>query len=344
MYNDFDKRVGNDIYRYQPFCNPLLKQYDENNEEHRNFCLKLIRNLGHYSEDFKFQRFNSVYCTNLNYWVYNSMKKFKIPNEMITQCYNDYNRVMRETRNTPICSYSSYDDIYEEPLNIIILNILESNMNIIQNALDGTHASISLPLQMYICEFIKIYKDMYIKYCNNQNDDDEKRLFTCSRLSAIKSTYDIFLSRESYAKYKIPSLDKDEEKYLAMCKPDKPRLALTAKLDEKIPVLGPTTQDEDRYSGAIPHLSPVTNENKGSSMPRTVSTAFGTVAGASSVLALLYKFTPGGKWIRSGIRGGRGRISNNLYRDAPNELLFNGIQGEDMSSYNERYNIGYGSV
>ncbi|SCO65456.1 Plasmodium vivax Vir protein, putative [Plasmodium vivax] len=85
-------------------------------------------------------------------------------------------------------------------------------------------------------------------------------------------------------------------------------------------------------------------ENQVSPMSSTVSTAVGTVAGASSVLALLYKFSPARRWVHSGIQGNTGRMNSNFYEDGPTDLLFDGVQGEDMSSYNTRYNIGYGSV
>ncbi|KMZ88579.1 hypothetical protein PVBG_04788 [Plasmodium vivax Brazil I] len=303
MYNEFDEPVGDDIYLYQPFCNPLMIELRNENVEQKNFCLKLIRNLGHYSKDFKFKKFNSVYCTNLNYWVYNSLKKYNIPYEIITRCYNDYNEVMRKTGNQSICSYSSYDDIYEEPINIIILNIFESNMHIIQSALEGTYDSIFLPLRMYICECIEIFKKMYKKYCPEMDKDSDKKKSTCDVLESIKRTYDSYISGKLYQNNKIPSLDNDGEEYFALCPQYNPSLKLTSKANGRLPVVGSLTgekvEDTDESSlyvghkkyqtDSFPSLSEDNGENQVSPTARTVSTTVGTIAGASSVLALLYK-------------------------------------------------------
>ncbi|SCO65452.1 VIR protein [Plasmodium vivax] len=343
--NDFDKDIENDSQKsgYVSTCSYFFSPWTGGEDKYEHFCMKLIRNLGHRSNN-DFLKHTSERCNNLNIWIYNSMKKHGIPENIITKCFEDYNGFMRGIGTDPRCSYYSYDTKYNEPINIIKLNIFESNMDIIQSTLDGLHDSINLPLRMYICECINIYKAIYKQYCHNKDDEDQRRILTCSRLDAIKKAYDFYLSTIQHKMYKIPSLDEVEEDYLNMCVSEEPKSALTVEMARKITALQDSTEDGERKSGDIPPISTVTDENQGSSMTRTVSTAFGTVAGASSILALLYKFTPGRRWMHSGIGRNRGRISNHLYGEEPNELLFDGFQGEDMSSYNARYNIAYGSV
>ncbi|SCO73019.1 Plasmodium vivax Vir protein, putative [Plasmodium vivax] len=242
-------------------------------------------------------------------------------------------------------------------MNMIILEIFQSTMKTVTDMLDKKNDKINYDLQKYICECVKIYKEMYKTYCRNKDEDNKSEL-TCSTLNTVKQTYNWFLSGKSYKNYYIPSLDKDNVEYLAMCPQDNPGSELTPKADATVSLSSSLSGVRDGYTVGIPSpggdnndeadsfssSTAVNVENQASSMSRSVSTAVGTVAGASSILALLYKFTPGRNWIRSGIRGSRGRISSNLYEDVPNELLFDGLQGEDMSSYNARYNIGYGSV
>ncbi|KMZ77093.1 hypothetical protein PVIIG_06090 [Plasmodium vivax India VII] len=332
-YNEFDNPVEHDENKhwYDTFCDPFMKELGDDDKEHKNFCLKLIRNLGHYSKDFKFLKFKPEYCTNLNNWVYNSIKKYSIPKEIITGCYNDYKRFTVMTNNISICSYYSYEDIYEEPLNIIILNIFESNMHIIQNALDGRYDSIFLPLRMYICECIEIYKKMYKKYCPKMDTDSEKKKSTCDILESIKTTYNSFISGKSYQNNKMPSLENDTEEYFAMCPQYNPSSKLTLKENRRLPVLGSLTEvkvegtdDESSYVGhmnyqtdGLPSLSEDNGENQ---------------------------FSPARRLVHSGIQGNRGRMNSNFYEDGPTDLLFDGVQGEDMSSYTPSYNIGYGSV
>ncbi|KMZ96125.1 hypothetical protein PVNG_02133 [Plasmodium vivax North Korean] len=282
---------------YHTFCDLAMKKYTENIQEQSTFCLKLIRNLGCYPlvNNQYFDPKNDR-CKILHYWIYNSVKNKQISNNLISDCFGDYKDHMNSISMTPNCPYHPYDDMYEEPMNMIILDIFQSNIHIIIDIVTRENYPTYLSVQQYICECVKIYKEMYNRYCPKVDAHNKKRNVTCDMLNTFKDTYKSFLSATQHKKYKIPSLDKVEADYL------------------NIP------------------------------MSSTVSTAVGTVAGASSILALLYKFSPARRWVHSGIKGNRGRISSNLYEDVPNELLYDGFQGEDVSSYNTRYNIGYGSV
>ncbi|SCA83601.1 hypothetical protein PVT01_000064800 [Plasmodium vivax] len=79
------------------------------------------------------------------------------------------------------------------------------------------------------------------------------------------------------------------------------------------------------------------NDNPDSSISLTVQRTLGTAAGMSSLLAVLYKFTPGRKWLHSRIGGSMGKIHANFYTDGPKELLFDGMEHNDFNSYS----IGY---
>ncbi|CAI7724292.1 Plasmodium vivax Vir protein, putative [Plasmodium vivax] len=196
------------------------------------------------------------------------------------------------------------------------------------------------------------------KYCPRSSENSEKSNKTCEMLNTFKSTYESYLSSTQHINYKIPSLDKDEVEYLTMCTQDNSRSTLTREGYGTVPaatslngVRDGDTDGMSSYEGAMNYtadgFTPTTEANveiHGSPMSSTVSTAVGTVAGASSVLALLYKFSPARRWVHSGILGNSGRMNSNLYGNEPNELLFDGFQGENMSSHNARYNIGYGSV
>ncbi|KMZ95735.1 hypothetical protein PVMG_05334 [Plasmodium vivax Mauritania I] len=290
--NDFDKDIKRDSYKnnYRLVCNYFINPWNGEEAKYENFCMKLVRNLGHRSNNMDFLRHTPERCNNLNNWIYYSMKKHKIPEDIITGCFDDYNDVMSGINQPPRCSYYSYDTKYNEPINIIKLNIFESNMDIIQSTLDSLHDSINLPLRMYIWECINIYKGIYKKYCHNKDDEDQKRILTCSRLDAIKKTYDFYLSTIQHRMYKIPSLDEVEEDYLNMCVSEELKSALTVEMAGKITALQDETQDGERKSGDIQPIFTVTDENKGSPMSSTVSTTIGTMAGASSILAL-YKVT-----------------------------------------------------
>ncbi|CAG9474590.1 unnamed protein product [Plasmodium vivax] len=345
-YNEFNKPVEGDEnkYMYHTFCDPLMNRYKENKEKQSNFCLKLVRNLGCYPPGYNpYFDPNDDRCKILNYWIYNLVRKHQISDTIITECFDDYNRNMRIIGQKGICHYYSYDDIYKDPVNMIILEIFQSYMKIVTDMLNKENHTINSDLQMYICECVNIYKEMDKTYCRN-NDEDKKRIFTCSMLNTFRDTYKFFLSATQNKNYNIPSLDDVEKEYNDKCMPSKLEVPLTAPRDNEVPALRTSSEDSDEQIDGYSSAQPFNDEKTGSSISSTVSTAVGTMAGASSILAVLYKFTPGGNWILSGIKGSRGRINSNLYEEVPNEMLFNGFHGEDMSSYNTRYNIGYGSA
>ncbi|CAG9474584.1 unnamed protein product [Plasmodium vivax] len=341
LYNKFDGDVGSDPKndRYDLLCDQYIRRISENVTKHKNFCKKLMRNLGHYSINPESHNFTPERCKNLNYWVYNSMKKHDIPEEIIINVFGDYSDMLERSNNTIRgCSYHSYDKSYEDPMIAIMLNIFNTYIYDVRDALMDRALSTSIHGHKFVCNCVKIYKNMKNKYCSYENVKDPKKK-TCDEFNTFKDTYNSYLFNHSGLIKDIPSLDNIEKEYSNMC----------GKYDETtlksiVPVLSPSGRDNKDTGDETSSPMPVDIETRNNPLSSTVSTSLGAVAGASSVLALLYKFTPGGNWIRSGIGGNRKRISNNFYEEGPNELLFEGFEGRDMSSYNPTYNVGYGSV
>ncbi|KMZ99329.1 hypothetical protein PVNG_02212 [Plasmodium vivax North Korean] len=283
---DYDR----DKHKYEGFCTPLMNKLGYVNEEHKKFCLKLVRNLGRYSDDFKFQYFTSEYCTNLNNWVYDSKKKYNIPDNIIDNCFQDYIDYMTQIGAQPKCSYYSYDDIYE-PINIIMLKIFESNVNVLISTLNQENNIFIPSCQNYVCELVKIYNYMNSILCAKGKEGDEKKEKTCDILKNFYDIYKWFFFVKLHNTNKIPSLDNIEAEYLDKCVPNERKQPLTPVDSETTYTVSSLSSDEYANPRKSPSQVPVNDENQGSSMSRTVSTAFGTVAGASSILALLYKVT-----------------------------------------------------
>ncbi|KMZ77240.1 hypothetical protein PVIIG_05193 [Plasmodium vivax India VII] len=263
-YKEFDNPVDGDQYkpRYEAFCNPLMQQLHNSKEEHKNFCLKLLRNFGHYSENSKFLKFSSKDCNYLNNWVYNSIKKYSIPDKIITECFDDFKSNMQGIGKKDMCLYFPYEDNYKEAMNIIILDIFQSNIDIVIDIVGRENSQTDFRMQNYICECVNIYKEMNKKYCSNTYDEDQKKKLTCISLNTFKGTYDSFLFSTQHKKYKIPSLYNVEEDYLNMCEKKAPKLALTSQMSETSSVLQDETQYGERKSGDSPHLSSMNDGNQ----------------------------------------------------------------------------------
>ncbi|VUZ99384.1 PIR protein [Plasmodium vivax] len=332
-YDDFDKDIENDQNKnnYITVCGYFINPWKGEKEKNENFCMKLVRNLGHHSGNKDFLSYTRDRCKNLNNWAYNSMKKHSIPEDLLINCFKEYKDIVDVIREKPTCYYYDYDKIYEEPMKIIILNIFSSNIDILKKILEGKIDSAHCSCQKFVKDVVSIYKYIKKTYCSNDIDMRNKSI--CQQLTSFEVSYQILYGYET-VRYKLPSLKNEKHANLLGC--------------ESVESLRGRTST-DTYPKEKPvetPREPQFNENNDSSnsMSPTVSTALGTVAGASSLLALLYKFSPGRNWIRSGFRGGTGRISSNLYADQPNEVFYDGFEGEVMSSYNPTYNVGYGSA
>ncbi|SCA83609.1 Plasmodium vivax Vir protein, putative [Plasmodium vivax] len=342
LYDIFDRDVKNDPKdsTYNLLCNQYIGLTSENVTIHKNFCKKLIRNLGHYSDNPESHNFTGERCNILNYWVYNSMKKHGIPERIIIDVFEHYSEMLnRSINNISGCSYHSYDKIYEDPMIAIMLNIFKTYVGDVKNALMNKDASKHMRALKFVCDCVKIYKNKMFNFCSYENPNDPKHQKTCGEFKSFKVTYTSFLFGQSGLVKDISSLDDIDKEYSNMCGQFE-RTTISAIA----PVVSPSGDGNEDTVDETSSPMAVDVETRNNPISSTVSTSLGAVAGASSLLALLYKFSPGRNWIRSGIGGGRRRINSNLYEDGPNEFLLEGFEGRDMSSYNTRYNVGYGSV
>ncbi|KMZ76748.1 hypothetical protein PVIIG_05606 [Plasmodium vivax India VII] len=279
-----------------------MKKLSYYTDEHNNFCMKLVRNFGHFSNNHEFLYHKTERCYDLNNWIYYSMKKYKISKEIITGCFDDYKFYMNNIGKEPLCIDYEYDNIYDDQIRIIKLKIFQSYMEIVKNIIIG-NGPINNDLQNYVCECVKIYKELKNHYCPNGDTHHINGKDTCKMLNTLKNTYMSFIYNKSQKNYKIPSLNNVEIEYLAMCPQDNNRSELTSEshgISSESASLngvrdGGTVGISSHGRGINDEANLFTSstydnvENKGSPMSRTVSTAVGTVAGASSILALLYK-------------------------------------------------------
>ncbi|CAG9474596.1 unnamed protein product [Plasmodium vivax] len=346
IYNEYGSTVENNVKNHQIYslCDIILKTSGNNMDEYTDFCTKLLRNLGHFSENL--ERFIRKYdsCDILYNWIYNSKKRKVIPDTIIHKGFEDYVKIGDVMKYNFSCSYDTYDSLYKEPINITLLNIFVSNMVTIRNTLNDETGVNYNPCRKFVCKSVKIYNDMYKKYCENAVEGYEKHTGTCSKLTEFYRTYKFYFLNNIVKNDQIPSLDDDQKIYSNKCQIYLQEQASdTTVVSQELSTSLSITLPQDRNTAAPASINFPEGENQSSPMSSTVSTALGTVAGTSSILALLYKFTPGRRWIHSVFGRESGRIDNNLYAEGPNELLFQGFESEDMSSYNARYNIGYGS-
>ncbi|KMZ77256.1 hypothetical protein PVIIG_05209 [Plasmodium vivax India VII] len=256
----------------------ILNKNGKNRGSYNNFCTKLLKNLGHYSENPKSFIRSHYHCNILYNWIYNSKKKHTIPDEFINDCFEEYIRIGKAMDYKYSCSYDIHNRLYEEPMNMTILNIFESNMETIRHTLNDEKGVINFPCRKFVCKCVHIYKNMHENYCKNIDDGNKENTGTCSKLTEFYSTYRFFFLDNIVKKDEIPALDDDPNIYSNKC-----QIYLQEQASD-------TTAVSQDLPTSLTRTLPK-GENQSSPMFSTVPTALGTVAGASSILALLYKVT-----------------------------------------------------
>ncbi|SCO72990.1 VIR protein [Plasmodium vivax] len=341
-YDEFDSNgdIYTKQYKYLPVCKLIMSKLTGNMKNHEEFCMKLIRNLGHYDMYTNFYNPSHDRCHILYNWIYNTIESTETPNELINKCFEDYTDQISKMGKPSKCSYDAFNSLYLEPRKITILKIFDDNIRDIIDKLNEEHSSTDSPSKKFVCECVKIYRNIYNSYCAIRYPKEGKAKSTCDMLTTLKNIYDSYLLRDEALKNKIPSLDADDNEYSNKCISQAKGLEAAAFSPGRLESSSQTREVSGRNRASFTPLAQDSDENTGGSMSPTVSTALGTVAGASSLLALLYKFTPAKRLVHSGFGGNRRRISNNLYAEGPSELLFDGMEHNDFNSYT----IGYEAI
>ncbi|CAI7720787.1 Plasmodium vivax Vir protein, putative [Plasmodium vivax] len=309
LYEEFEKHIDvEDIkYKYENTCMAKLGQTNRKNEKYVNFCIKLIRNLVPYSDYAKAHYPTEERCKSLNYWIYYNIDDLKNSQNFVNDIYKESKDLINGHKNKSICP-NLYIETLKDSEKMIKLFYVQDNTDIILETLKNIGGTDYCSCEKYINECVNIYKDIKNQYCTRGTDNDINSE-TCSHLGTFDKTYTNFLFKNPQLPGELPSLTSTNDKYIGQCK------------------------TEQINSNTIP----IQQNNPGTSQEFTVKTTVATMAGASWVLALLYKFTPAGRWIHSGLPGRGGKINNILLEDGADELLSGRPIHEDLISYN----IGY---
>ncbi|KMZ88544.1 hypothetical protein PVBG_04753 [Plasmodium vivax Brazil I] len=290
-YNDFDKPVDDIGGKYFSLCNIILQSIHVEGSENNDFCMKLMRNLGYFSDDKLIYAPTFERCNILNNWIHNYKNKKKITVDFINKCFSVYTEHMSDRGNNKICHIDAYDDIFNERIYRTLLHIFETKVNIIKDKLNGQDQEAKIPCRKFLCDCLKIYHYMNESFCHNRGYLREQHRDTCLKLSQFESTYNLLRSGIISTNDQIPALGgKDNE-----CFERKPSAQLKTLLnltDQQVPRynLGEDSAEPDEgLDGPRGEKFSKPHGNEDSPMRKTITTTIGTFAGASSLLALLYR-------------------------------------------------------
>ncbi|GAB69523.1 hypothetical protein PCYB_002720 [Plasmodium cynomolgi strain B] len=262
MYEDFEKNVSDDDkdhYFYETTCKVIFGRNNDYIIKYNKYCMKLLRNLGVYSDDPSIYKPNSERCKNLYNWLHYMIMKHNIPDDIIIKIFQKAKDLTSNNPMMEICDYN-YNKNIKKAENIIKLLNLQYNINIVEGILAGEKINDYCLCEKYINECVNIYKSIKNMYCSEPTDK-QTNSETCSHVQSFESTYNNFLFYKQQFQDNIPSLTSSNNEYVGKCEATK-----------SSPV-------------------PISTERDSSANPKKISVtgALGTIAGVSSVLALLYK-------------------------------------------------------
>ncbi|KMZ99328.1 hypothetical protein PVNG_02211 [Plasmodium vivax North Korean] len=296
-YKNFDNIREDEKRKYAFICDSyILNRLTRIKSSYREFCIKLIRNLGHYDVNSIFFNPSHDDCNILYNWIYNRIENPETANELIVKCFDDYINLMKPVPGKHKCSYDLFNSTYLEPRKITILKIFDSSMSDIIVKLNEKYSSTDIPSQNFVCECVKIYKELKKDHCTEASRTD-KHVQTCEMLESFKKSYMQVFYNFLVKTDNIPSLDDVEKEYLEKCTTNRGILKIRSSRDNEQAGLpqsasvGGEESTEVQGPYEFSTSSTVGVEKPGNPISSTVSTTIGTVAGASSILALLYKVT-----------------------------------------------------
>ncbi|KMZ76747.1 hypothetical protein PVIIG_05605 [Plasmodium vivax India VII] len=291
-YNGFDKAVVDDENesKFDVLCKQIITQSNGDLSIHTDICMKLMRNLGYFSLNPKVYQFTHDRCNILFNWMYKLIKEKKITDNVINKCFVEYNSYMDKIRNYSRCYYFLYDKIYE-PIKVTLLDIFDNNMHIIEKMLKSEKEEIKFPCRKFVCECVNIYKYMNDTYCPKGKAKIEDYSSTCSKLKQFKNSYMLILYSKSDLTPIIPSLDNIDDDLLNKCRKYENKLQLDSDTREtQVSYSGSSLpMDTEGHGNFLGDDTTMTLGNVDSPMRKTITTTIGTFAGASSLLALLYR-------------------------------------------------------
>ncbi|KMZ99285.1 hypothetical protein PVNG_02168 [Plasmodium vivax North Korean] len=243
-------------------CNENTIYKNNLSGDRKNACKKLLRN-------FMLLRNNEInladfddWCKNFNNWIYYEINPYNLTDDTV---YNILLEAQKKLTNLPYKQYCSYKSVNEnEHLQELIgLRIFNDNTPTFLSILKKESDQDYCYCQKFIEDCVNIYRYMIQHSCSNQGTRSQTKEI-CKVISQFPIYY-TYLTNDSAIVKKIPNIHNGirEEKLLNCPSTDK-TLEVPSSLDT-----GSDTTVPKRDS--------------------TVPTALGTVAGASSVLALLYK-------------------------------------------------------
>ncbi|GAB69638.1 hypothetical protein PCYB_003870 [Plasmodium cynomolgi strain B] len=257
-----------------PLCSSFHRSLDNFATEKIDICTKLLRNLKvENNRDIASEDDVSKYCYYIFYWLYYKMKVDNIPYDIIHNILDESNKIIKREKDTFLdCSSYMLKDSLIEPEDLVMLRIFTNKIDVTKEILKNRCESKICYCQKFIKPFVDSYR--YMNGLCPYGRITGTNMSTCLAVKSFKTHYEEELSEEK-EKYKLPVLSSSTDKNIII------EECISETNGNELKSL-----NGDQFVSSTSFPVPATlTEPAG----KTISTALGTIAGVSSVLALLHK-------------------------------------------------------
>ncbi|CAI7722577.1 PIR protein [Plasmodium vivax] len=307
QYNIFNNSVKDNDQNGE--CENLSKQLPMY-KNFKNFCHKLSRNIkyvctimrepsreGEISPEGEALK-KKVYCDNLNYWLYDILIKSKLPNSEENILKSNVIDVIRKLWNTASCNQTCELEQYDmNTEDFVYMKELYDYFKSYKSIEDYSSNHEAFGCRSEYCSYIKKVEEIYKKVEQICSSPSNKPYCTIYELIPKNKEPSVFFR-------KIGCTQKEVNKSLV----DDAKIFGT-EFQSLVYDLGDSSSVSTMASGQeLPDGQP---QNASEQSPSNNSAKVGlSLFGMSSIpLFLIYKFTPGGNFIRKLIRKNSGSMS-----------------------------------
>ncbi|GAB69767.1 hypothetical protein PCYB_005160 [Plasmodium cynomolgi strain B] len=264
---------GKDGPQLLQLCSSFHNSIDRSLTIKIDICMQFLRNLKELYNSNITSGFLK-HCDNINYWLYYAIKDYNIPYKDIESFFDVSNKIIKKTNEKPDCTNLDLYNNLNETENYVMLQMFNNNIDYIHDILTKKNYSEICFCKKFINACVSLYKSIHGAYSSGCSGMKTNKLLTCLAVNSFKDIYEKKRSNE-WKEYNLPKLssttaiDINIEECALQTKAEELRLDKGDQSDSSILFPVSTTQSDPGE--------------------KALSTTLGTIAGVSSVLALLYK-------------------------------------------------------
>ncbi|KMZ88599.1 hypothetical protein PVBG_04808 [Plasmodium vivax Brazil I] len=260
--------MGDNINLFS-ICNDYSMYKHEPTENEKYACRKLLKNWQLLRSIQRSSSDQNEWCKNINNWLYYEINPYILNDDIINRILVEAQIKFMHVPNTQYCSFTALN-VNHEPKELNKLRIFNENTSTFNDILKEKSSDNYCSCRNFVKDCINIYKNINSKHCSTTIDTSNER--TCDIVRDFYLYYTGYLHRDIKIQEKLPDLFS------------------TTDINIDIEECRSQTNGKglDSLRGGLSDGSTVST-TPAETAGKTVPTAIGTIAGVSSVLALLYK-------------------------------------------------------